>query len=580
MSVRVKHINDDATYLITFSIPEDSNIPYPQLKDFTVLTDPWISGSWQLLHPKIVLSRATGQCCVQSLAELNPPPNVVVVSQDKPDHCHEKSLKQLDAQLQATTIYAHSGAAKRIRGWKYFPNDKVVSFLAYGIDDPEASLVRFSIPAIEDLHKYPGITPGELTMAFMAPKYDIAGVHNGIGFTYRPPMYVDPTSPRPLPSLLPLVPVKPSEDSSRLRADSTRSIANFSRRLDQDYSYGLGLNSTTPTVDTFAGSMNPPRRRKTDSLTRLNLSPYQSIDDHATPPDSPTRSTTTIETRTTATEYSTQEPYKVEQPIQLAPEWILPPTPTLTKSNSRPAPITSPSTSSSLHRLKSAISVPNLQEAARPRTPKKKKSLNLRAHKRSLSSDQPITISTPHTYTTDPHAPPLPNSPMSAFYPLTPTTTLPIRPVTPFSPTSTIAGPKTISILYVPHGISYAVLEPWVTSHLISTAALPLTLLLHPFDSVRNLWFLGGHVIQGGQHGAEIATALMAKQWISTHDGAKEESGWLVKKVVKRVFSREEVGRIMATEDDLWDYKRTPETQKPRTGVDVLRVGQEIAISA
>ena len=73
----------------------------------------------------------------------------------------------------------------------------------------------------------------------------------------------------------------------------------------------------------------------------------------------------------------------------------------------------------------------------------------------------------------------------------------------------------------------------------------------------------------------------MAKQWISTHDGAKEESGWLVKKVVKRVFSREEVGRILEVEaGGGWDYRRTLDRQKPKTGVEVLRVGEEIAISA
>ena len=521
-----------------------------------------------------------GQCCIENLAQLDPPPNIVVISQDKPDHCHERSLKQLDAGLKDTTIYAQAGAAKRIRSWKYFPSQKVIPFSTYTNGDSETNLVRFSIPAQEDLHKYPGVIPGELTMAFLAPKFDLAGVHSGVGFTYRPPMFVDSdTGSSPL--LLPLVPVRTSQSTAHSRSNSTLSKTNATGMTD--FAFDFDIKETASVTDGFNFSLPSPRVRKPELLPQLDTSRYPSIrDSMPTPPDSPTRSMTTIDTRTTATEYSALEVPKYEAPlIQLAPEWLLPPVPTLSQKDTR-SKKTLPSTTSSLYRLKSALSTPNLHDLPRPRTPKKKKSLNLRLHKHSQSADQPLTITTPHSYTTDPTAPPLPNTPLSPFYPLTPTTSLPTthRPKTPFSPTSTIAGPKTISILYVPHGISYSALQPWATSHLVSTAALPLTLLLHPFDSVRNLWFLGGHVIQGGQQGAEIAKALMAKQWISTHDGAKEEGGWLVKKVVKRVFSRDEVSRILEDGDRGWDYRRTLDNQKPRTGVEVLKVGQEIAISA
>ncbi|KAK4162072.1 hypothetical protein QBC43DRAFT_371751 [Cladorrhinum sp. PSN259] len=77
---------------------------------------------------------------------------------------------------------------------------------------------------------------------------------------------------------------------------------------------------------------------------------------------------------------------------------------------------------------------------------------------------------------------------------------------------------RPLSLIFSPHGIHYSSLHTYITSHLISEAALPLTALVHPFDTVEQPWWLGGNVLLGAPTGAEIATRLGAKAWISAHD--------------------------------------------------------------
>lgn len=87
---------------------------------------------------------------------------------------------------------------------------------------------------------------------------------------------------------------------------------------------------------------------------------------------------------------------------------------------------------------------------------------------------------------------------------------------------------KTLSVIYSPHGVSYDIIRPYATSHLVSESALPLTALLHSFDSVENPWWLGGNISAGSPGGLEIAQNLFAKVWISAHDSEKNNRGWAV----------------------------------------------------
>ncbi|MCJ1229162.1 hypothetical protein MMC12_005827 [Toensbergia leucococca] len=183
MSLTIRHLNGDSTFLLTFSPVS----PWPLSADahrtpgtFSILLDPWLSGPSKIWHPKFALSKHTIPSCIQHLSEI-PEPNVVLISQDKPDHCHEETLRQLNSSSKITTILAEPAAAKRIRGWKYFSTSSVYALPPYS-ERKHDSMIRFLIPG-----STPADNPGEATIAFIPARYDMTGLHNAVGITYRPP---------------------------------------------------------------------------------------------------------------------------------------------------------------------------------------------------------------------------------------------------------------------------------------------------------------------------------------------------------------------------------------------------------
>lgn len=123
-------------------------------------------------------------------------------------------------------------------------------------------------------------------------------------------------------------------------------------------------------------------------------------------------------------------------------------------------------------------------------------------------------------------------------------------PVTP-------ARPKPISIIYSPHGLPFADLQPYIRSHLARIGALPLTVLLHSFDHAQNPWYLGGNIMAGAAGGAQIARALMARSWISAHDEPKDDQGFSVKQLKVKRTEAEEVRRALwAGEAGTWLRER------------------------
>jgi len=106
---------------------------------------------------------------------------------------------------------------------------------------------------------------------------------------------------------------------------------------------------------------------------------------------------------------------------------------------------------------------------------------------------------------------------------------------------STSPAERPLSVLFSPHGIAYASLSPYVTGHLAAEAALPLTCLLHCFDSVSNPWWLGGNILLGAPAGREIVTRLGARAWVSAHDGDKEVRGIATRLLRTRRWRRDEV---------------------------------------
>ena len=181
MSVTVKHLNADSTFLLTFS-PEDHPTP-SDLKAshgaFTVLFDPWIVGDSIVGQPWFAITKHVVPPCIQHLSELEEP-DIVVVSQNKPDHCHENTLRQLRPEGK-THIVAEPGAAKAISKYRHFDPDRVHALRKYNPQE-RFSMYRHIIPPLS-----PQGLPGEVTITFVPAKNYMTGLHNAIGVTYKAP---------------------------------------------------------------------------------------------------------------------------------------------------------------------------------------------------------------------------------------------------------------------------------------------------------------------------------------------------------------------------------------------------------
>ena len=287
MSLTVKHLNGDTTFLLTFAPtdyapPSPPGLPYQQPPGtFSILIDPWITGHSTMWHPKFLLSKHTSPSCIHNLSHI-PEPNVVLVSQDKPDHCHEATLRQLDPTSPITTILAEPAAAKKIRGFKYFNPDMVHSLREY--DKKPDSVIRFGIHPI-----IPGGSSGEVTISFIPAKLDMAGVHNAIGITYRPPSTTylpsrpfSPTSSYPQTdfyhSQQPLkqmdLPLTPPETPTR--QTSAQSYATNPLSVSTSYATSQ-LSSTFSTHDrsiSSASSVTSTSRMHTERALSVIYSPH------------------------------------------------------------------------------------------------------------------------------------------------------------------------------------------------------------------------------------------------------------------------------------------------------------------
>ncbi|KAI5866434.1 hypothetical protein GGS23DRAFT_271404 [Durotheca rogersii] len=409
MALNVKHLNSDASFLLSFEpiIPEflqGTVTPRP----FTILLDPWITGPSTVFHSKISIATNIHPACLSSLSELPAPPDLVIISQNKSDHCNEATLRQLPATGTETLILAEPAAARLIRSWKYFDPQKVRTIERW--EDPRVtgrqSVVRVPVPAV-----VPGGQAGEVTVAFIPQKRDFVGLHAAIGITYRPP------STHNLQLTIPIVSKPPSPPATPKSLSSPTSIP-------------------------------PASHADTLSTDTLRLPP--------TPPVSP-RSLRPVRSATT---------------LLPSPPTRLAPSPPLSQP---------PHSSSSSHDLHIHIP-PN-----RPATSSGYGGIPLTAVAAAAISTRPL------------------------------------------------------SVLFSPHGIAYAQLSEYATSHLVSEAALPLTALLHCIDTLANPWWLGGNVCAGAPAGAETATRLGARVWIGAHDGIKDVRGLGTSLLRTRRFAREEV---------------------------------------
>lgn len=204
MSLTVKSLNGDTSFLLVFS-PPVAPLTSPGIfpGSYTILVDPWLSGPSIILNSIFSHSEQKHKPCITHLKELEIEPDLILISQHKPDHCHEETLRQLPKDCEST-ILATPAAVKRIQSWNHFRPELVHALPKY-VEGSQRSIYRVVLPP-----PTPRGTCGEVTISWLPAKRDLTALHHAIGITYRPPCtalstlspggYLDlPMSPPPSP---------------------------------------------------------------------------------------------------------------------------------------------------------------------------------------------------------------------------------------------------------------------------------------------------------------------------------------------------------------------------------------------
>jgi hypothetical protein len=183
MALTVNQLNGDTTFLLTFTppfAPDQSTKTTKFPGDYTILIDPWLKGHSSILHPTFQISHHTVEPAFTKLEDIKQHIDLIVVSQDKPDHCHRETLCSLPKDGHAD-ILATPAAAKKITSWKHFDPRRVHVLHPYKTDQPE-TVIKILLPAYTS-----STASGDITIANVATKRDITGLHNSICITYQPP---------------------------------------------------------------------------------------------------------------------------------------------------------------------------------------------------------------------------------------------------------------------------------------------------------------------------------------------------------------------------------------------------------
>lgn len=181
MSLTIKSLNGDTSFLLIFNPPvAPLSSPGCFPGSFSILVDPWIVGPSIILNSIFSHSEQKSQPCISSLKELDLEPDVILISQHKPDHCHEETLRQLPSDCEST-IFATPAAVKKINSWNHFRPEFVQALPRY-IEGDDRSVYRVVLPP-----PTPRGTCGEVTLSWLPAKRDVTALHHAIGITYRPP---------------------------------------------------------------------------------------------------------------------------------------------------------------------------------------------------------------------------------------------------------------------------------------------------------------------------------------------------------------------------------------------------------
>ena len=562
----------DASFLITFYSPFHPSDSGTRPSEFNVLIDPWLAGNSVIYHPIFAFAKHSVPACITHLSEL-PTPDVVIVSQDQTDHCHEPTLRQLDPRLPDTVILAAPPAAKKIRGWKYFDPAKVHAFEPYSEKRPKA-VMRFYVPAGPH-----DAGPGEATVCFIPEKRDMTGLHNAIGITYRPPT---PGVP-PVPAL----PINTStwQLTTTPSKSPTASASPYPRDLSASSAYppsppatpSLRGRSSSDLASSTYRSDGPPSAVSCDTpatARSLYFGRTASPDSCAAPP--PLLPPPKLRTLTPRSATKSTPNLRDPQPWSPSHHHQYPPAAGATngagahsRTHSRASSQQSQNFSRpfSTHR-RHASSVGSQTGGAPSATSQTHPQRARPPSRRSFFETRPYTAD-PATY--DPYRPSA--AALAAAGALDP------RPV-PASARTTYTRPRACSLLYSPHGLAASAVRAYAAFHLVPAAALPLTALLHPFNQTRNPWYLGGVVIAGLPGGLEVARLLGAKCWVSAHDGEKEQGGWAVRTARTRRWGREGVRRVLEGSGAGGGKGAGWERKGASVDVRSLGVGEELLLQA
>lgn len=462
MSVTVRHLNADSSFLLVFSPKKN-----PTAEDlssvngaYSVLIDPWLSGSSIVSAEWFAVTKHVIPSAIEHLSEIEEP-DLILVSQNKPDHCHKQTLLQLRPEGK-TLIAAEPRAAKAIKSWNHFDPHRVHALTKYDAKQRFGNTLRLRISPLG-----PNGLPGEMNIAFIPAKNYMTGLHNAFGITYQPPTHY--------------------------KALATVSTIELPRNLDSD---ALFTPASLPTQS--------PQLMGSPLIARPTSSHIGHAASYALP-----RLTNTRGDSTSTPEHNVADPRA--QKTSLDPSMRQPQTDYM-----EAGPQVIPSINFDADAL-----IDTDQFAGTLPSPPRSPSASSATALSSRNSDASEILPLPQSASTNSSFPlSLPNSPsllgLQSRYSRPPI----VRP----------PRPMILSVLYSPHGIPLADIQPYIQNHLVPLpGALPLTCLLHGFDFATNPWWFGGNIMMGVDNGIRIAEALMARNWISAHDEAKDDRGVGVK---------------------------------------------------
>ncbi|ODH49731.1 hypothetical protein GX48_04109 [Paracoccidioides brasiliensis] len=479
------HLNADTTFLLTFDPDEGDSAcrDHKSSPSFTILVDPWLVGRSVIGHRWFVSSEHSVQPCINHLSQLDQEPDLVIVSQDNPDHCHESTLCQLPRKSSKTSIVAVPKAAEAIQKFDHFHRTKIVAIPEYSPKRPE-SILHFSINPLTQTGE-----AGEVTIA-LVPARDLAGVHNAIGITYLAPTAGPCSEPFSTINLPPRDPpihgvLQPAEDLSE------KGRGGVDKRVPSE-----PISSPTNIVP------NP----KASPDLRSSIMP---------------KPTLSLRLRSHIQSQRQNDSSRHAGIPSLARESLSATAPTASSSHLPPS-LKCKNGDSTSHAF------PTCSPEAQP------PSLDLP----SGSPSAPI-VESPSSTNQISQAEAITES--TTFSSAASTATAEVYQ------SASSRRPAPISILYTPHGLPASPsLDKFISNYLHidpnTSASQPLTLLIHAFHCVQNPWYLGGNIIAGANRGGvTLAKKLRAKCWIGAHDEEKITGG-VVSKFVK--IEKEMVGDI------------------------------------